>query len=99
MQIYASPPIFIIIQRRNYKEKQFFLKFLAGVELATSESAVQYLIHWVTAERLNFLLQKLIFNSQASSQGPRIFSRWPQLFTASSKCLRPGSIMLATAMA
>ena len=24
MQIYASPPIFIIIQRRNYKEKQFF---------------------------------------------------------------------------
>ena len=24
MQIYASPPIFIIIQRRNYKEKHFF---------------------------------------------------------------------------
>ena len=24
MQIYASPPIFIIIQRRNYKEKPFF---------------------------------------------------------------------------
>ena len=24
MQIYASPPILIIIQRRNYKEKQFF---------------------------------------------------------------------------
>ena len=28
MQIYSSPPIFIIIQRRNYKEKQFyFLSF------------------------------------------------------------------------
>ena len=27
MQIYASLPIFIIIQRRNYKEKQFFLSF------------------------------------------------------------------------
>ena len=100
MLIYASPPIFIIIQRRNYKENQFFFfKFLAGVELATSESAVQYLIHWATAASLNLLLQKLIFNSQASSQGPRIFSRWLPLFTTSSKCLRPGSIMLATATA
>ena len=45
MQIYASPPIFIIIQRRNYKEKQFLSKLLAGVELAISESAVQCRIH------------------------------------------------------
>ena len=44
MQIYASPPIVIIIQRRNYKEKHFFLKFLAGIELATSGSAGQCLI-------------------------------------------------------
>ena len=62
MQIYASLPIFIIIQRRNYKEKQFFSKFLAGVELATSESAVQCLIHWATAASANILLQKLIFS-------------------------------------
>ena len=65
----------------NYSQQElqrktiFFFKFLAGVELATSESAVQYLIHWATAANLNFLLQKLIFNSQASSQGPHIFSR------------------------
>ena len=96
MQIYASPPIFIIIQRRNYKEKQFFFKFLAGVELAISESAGQCLIHWTTAGSVNLLLQKLIFNCQARSQGPRIFSRWQPLFRASSKCLRPVSIMLAT---
>ena len=93
MQIYASPPIFIIIQRRNYKEKQFFLQFLAGVELATSESAVQ----WATAGNVNLILQKLIFNCEARSQGPRIFSRWQPLFRASSKCLRPVSIMLARA--
>ena len=97
MQIYASPPIFIIIQRRNYEEKQLFFKFLAGVELAISESAVQCLIHWATAGSVNLLLQKLIFNCQARSQGPRIFSRWQPLFRASSKCLRPVSIMLATA--
>ena len=97
MQIYASPPIFVTIQRRNYKEKQFFSKFLAGVELAISESAVQCLIHWATAGSDNLLLQKLIFNCQARSQGPRIFSRWQPLFRASSKCLRPVSIMLATA--
>ena len=72
MQIYASPPIFIIIQRRNYKEKQFFSKFLAGVELAISESAGQCLIHWATAGSTNLVLQKLIFNCQARSQGPRI---------------------------
>ena len=64
MQIYASPPIFIIIiQRRHYKEKQFFSKFLAGVELVISESAVQCLIHWAMAASINLLLQKLIFNS------------------------------------
>ena len=97
MQIYASLPIFIIIQRRNYKEKQFFSKFLAGVELAISESAVQYLIHLATAASVNLLLQKLIFNFQARSQGSRIFSRWQPLFRASSKCLWPVSIMLATA--
>ena len=28
MQIYASPPIFIIIQRRIYKEKQFFVRLV-----------------------------------------------------------------------
>ena len=98
MQIYASPPIFIIIiQRRHYKEKQFFSKFLAGVELVISKSAVQCLIHWAMAASVNFLLQKLIFNCQACSQGPHIFSRWQPLFRASSKCLWPVSIMLATA--
>ena len=98
MQIYASAPIFIIIQRRNYKEKQFFSKFLAGVELTISESAVQCLIHWATAGSDNLLVQKLIFNCQARSQGPRIFLRWQPLFTASSKCLQPVSIMLAMAV-
>ena len=39
----------------------------------------------------------VLFNCQARSQGPRIFSRWQPLFRASSKCLRPVSIMLATA--
>ena len=97
MQIYASPPIFIIIQRRNYKEKQFFFKFLAGVKLAISESGGQCLIHWATAESVNLLLQKLILNCQARSQDSRIFSRWQPLFRASSKCLRPVSIMLARA--
>ena len=82
MQIYASPPIFIIIQRRNYKEKQLFSKFL---------------IHWATAASVNLLLQKLIFNCQARSPGSCIFSRWQPLFKASSKCLWPVSIMLATA--
>ena len=97
MQIYASPLIFIIIQRRNYKEKQFFCKFLAGVELAIFKSAAQCLIHWATAGSANLLLQKFIFNCQARSQGPRIFSRWQPLFRANSKCLRPVSIMLARA--
>ena len=97
MQIYASPPIFIIIPRRNYKEEQFFSKFLAGVELAISEAAVQCLIHWATAGSVNLLLEKLVFNCQARSQVPRIFSRWQPLFRASSKCLRPVSIMLARA--
>ena len=97
MQIYASPSIFIIIQRRNYKEKQFCSKFLAGVELAISESADQCLIHWATAARVVLLLQRLIFNCQARFQGPRIFSRWQPLFRASSKCLPPVSIMLVAA--
>ena len=70
---------------------------LPGVELATSGSAVQRFIHWATAGGLDLLLQKLVFNCQARSQGPRIFSRWRPLFRASSKCLRPASIMLATA--
>ena len=47
MQIYASPRIFIIIQRRNYKEKQFFSLFPAGIELSTSEFEDQCLIHWL----------------------------------------------------
>ena len=93
MQIYAIPPIFIIIQRRNYKENQCFSKFLAGVELAISQSAVQCLIHWATPASINLLLQKLIFNCQARFQGPRIFSRWQLLLRASSKCLRPVSIV------
>ena len=87
----------------NYSKKElqrktfFFCKFLAGIDLAISESAGQCLIHWATAGSANLLLQKLIFNCQARSQGPRIFSRWQPLFRASSKCLRPVSIMLATA--
>ena len=73
MQIYASPPIFIIIQRRNYKEKQFFSKFLAGVELAISASAVQCLLHWATAAGLARNPQKLIFNSKCRFQAPSTF--------------------------
>ena len=37
----------------------FFIPFLAGFELATSESAIQCLIHWATAENLHIPLQKL----------------------------------------
>ena len=81
MQIYASLPIYIIIQRRIYKEKQFFFTSLAGIELATSGSAVQYLIlpylqYLTTAARLDLQLQKLIFNSKLRSQGPTSFPRW-----------------------
>ena len=75
----------------------FFFSIQREFELPTSGSAVQCLIHWATAANLTLLLQKLIFNFQARSQGPRIFSRWQSLFRASSKCLRPVSIMLATA--
>ena len=87
----------------NYSKKElqrktfFFSQFPAGIELATSEFADQCLIHWTTAASLEHLRQKLIFNYQAGSQGPRIFSRWWPLFRASSKCLRPVSVMLATA--
>ena len=84
-------------RRLKIFETFLFSQFPAGIELATSESAYQCLIHWTTAASLNLLLQKLIFNCQARSQGPRIFSRWRPLFRASSKCLRPVSIMLATA--
>ena len=86
-----------LCKERITNKNNLFFQFLAGFELATSESAVQCLIHWTTAENRNMPLQKLIFNCQARSQGPRIFSRWQPLFRASSKCLRPVSIMLATA--
>ena len=96
MQIYASPPIFIIIQRRNYKEKQFF--FLSFQRESNSRPLkLQTNIHWTTAASLELLGQKLIFNCQACSQGSCIFSRWQPLFRASSKCLWPVSIMLAMA--
>ena len=58
MQIYASLPIFIIIQRRSYKEKQFFFKFLAGVKLTTSGFAVQCIIHWATDARSDHMKAK-----------------------------------------
>ena len=86
-----------LCKERITNKNNLFFQFLAGFELPTSESAVQCLIHWTTAENLNMPLQKLIFNCQARSQGPRIFSRWQPLFRASSKYLRPVSIMLATA--
>ena len=86
----------------NYTEnelqiKHFFFQFPSGVELATSESADECLIHWTTAASLDLSRQKLIFNCQARSQDSRIFSRWRPLFRASTKCLRPVSIMLSTA--
>ena len=87
----------LLCKERITNKNNLFFQFLAGFELTTSESTVQCLIHWTTAENLNMPLQKLIFNCQARSQGPRIFSRWQPLFRASSKCLRPVSIMLATA--
>ena len=86
-----------LCKERITNKNNLFFQFLAGFELATSESAVQCLIHWTAAENLDIPLQKLIFNCQARSQGPRIFSRWQPLFRASSKCLRSVSIMLATA--
>ena len=89
--------LLLLCKERITNKNNLFFQFLAGFELATSESAVQCLIHWTTAENLNIPLQKLIFNCQARSQGARIFSRWQTLFRASSKCLRPVSIMLATA--
>ena len=68
----------------NYSKKElqrktiFFSQFPAGIELSTSEFEDQCLIHWTTAVSLELLRQKLIFNCQACSQGPRIFSRWQQ---------------------
>ena len=82
----------------NYSKKELqrktilFSQFPAGIEFAD-----QCLIHWTTAASLDHLRQKLIFNCQARSQEPRIFSRWRPLFRASSKCLRPVSVLLATA--
>ena len=87
----------------NYSKKElqrktiFFPQFPAGIELSTSEFEDQCLIHWTTAVSLEYLRQKLIFNCQACSQGPRIFSRWRPLLRVSSKFLRPVSVMLATA--
>ena len=68
--------------------------FLAGVELATSESAVQCLIHWTTAAGLVLPLQKLIFNSKCHFQAPSTFQNGR---FGSSRYLRSISIMLATA--
>ena len=79
------------------KKNNFFSQVPAGIELSTSEFEDQCLIDWTTAISLENFRQKLIFNCQACSQGPRIFSRWRPLFRASSKCLRPVSVMLATA--
>ena len=98
MQIYASPPTFIIIQRRNYKEKQFFfLSFQRESNSRPLNLQTNALSTGPRQQSLEHLRQKLIFNCQACSQGPRIFSRWRPLFRASSKCLRPVSVMLATA--
>ena len=93
----------LLVYFYNYSKKElqrktiFFSQFPVGIELATSEFADQCLIHWTTAASLEHLRPKLIFNCQACSQGPHIFSRWRPLFRASSKCLRPVSVMLATA--
>ena len=98
MQIYACPPIFIIIQIRNYKEKQFFyLSFQRESNSQPLNLQTNALSTGLRRQDLELFRQKLIFNYQACSQGPRIFSRWRPLFRASSKCLRPVSIMLATA--
>ena len=94
----CQPANFYNYSKQELQRKTiFFSQFPAGIELATSELKNQCLIHWTTAASLEHLGQKLIFNCQACSQGPRIFSRWRLLFRASSKCLRPVSVMLATA--
>ena len=90
----CQPANFYNYAKNELQIKTFFFHLPAGIELATSESAVQCLIHWATAASLNLLLQKLIFNCQAHSQGPRIFSRWQPLFRASSKCLWSVSIIM-----
>ena len=87
----------LLFKKKLQRKTTFFSQFPAGIELATSESADQCLIHWTTAASHEPIRQKLIFNCQACSQGPGIFSRWRPLFRASSKCLQPVSIMLATA--
>ena len=91
---YLEPLVFF---RVTFVHASFIIQHPAGVELATSGYAVQCLIHWATAAGLPLQVQKLIFNCKARSQGPRIFSRWRPLVRASLKCLRPVSIMLATA--
>ena len=94
----CQPANFYTYSKKELQRKTIFLsQFPAGIELATAESADQCLIHWTTAASLELLRQKLILNCQACSQRPRIFSRWRPLFRASSKCLQPVSIMLATA--
>ena len=72
----CQPANFYNYSKKELQRKTFFNKFLAGVELATSESAVQYLIHRATATRLDIALQKLIFNSKPCSQVPTSFPRW-----------------------
>ena len=44
-EIYASPPIFIIIQRTNYKEKHFFYCFYRESELVNLVSRPLYVFN------------------------------------------------------
>ena len=46
----CQPANFCNYSKKELQRKTIFLKFLAGVELTTSESAVQCLIHWTTAK-------------------------------------------------
>ena len=83
-----------LLFKEGITEKNIFFKFLVGVELATSESAVQCLLYWATAAGLDLCSQKLIFNSKCRFQAPLTFQNG---HFASSIYLQPVSIMLATA--
>ena len=60
----CQPANFYNYSKKKLQRKTIFIKFLAGVELATSESAVQFLSHLAMAASLDLPLQKLIFNSK-----------------------------------
>ena len=85
-----------IYSKKELQRKTIFLNFLLGVELATSESAVQCLIHWATVAGLDLLL--LIYYYLTVNVVSRPLQRFKMEGSSRYlRYLRSVSIMLATA--